>query len=87
MAAIIFWNFGDLDTQLLSTCRRQSVVAGAAVGLGLLPLCLHPALQQQTLKGGIQGALFHREHIVRYAPERLRDAVAVQRGALEGLQD
>ena len=49
-----------LGGELFPPGGRQSVVAGAPIVVGRAPLGLDPAIQQQSLECGIEGALTNR---------------------------
>src|SRR4051812_24734899 len=76
-----------LRTKLFTARRSQGVITCTTTGVRLLPLSLHPSLDQQSLQRRIQGSLFYGEYIVRQSFDREGNAVAVQRTARERFQD
>src|SRR5688572_22876069 len=53
-----------LDLELLPALRRQSIELGAPIVLGSAVVERNPAAFDQPVKGGIEGALLHHEHVI-----------------------
>src|SRR5260370_36664991 len=54
----------DFGRQLFAACRRELVVAGAAIASGCTPLCRHPSLDEHPLQRGIQRTLLHLKNVI-----------------------
>src|SRR5258707_216187 len=70
--------FAGFDLQLLPALRRQSIELGAAIVLGGAVVERDPATFDQPVKGWIEGALLHQEHVIRATLDRFRDGMAVR---------
>src|SRR5437773_5226622 len=66
-----------LDEEVLAAGRRERVVTRAAVVIGHAPFGLDVAVEQETLKGGVERALPHLQDVVRQILYPLGYAVAV----------
>ena len=65
------------STASWQTCGYEDVVPRSPVVLGRTPFGLHPAVQQQSLQGRVEGALANLEHLLGDVLEVLGDAVPV----------
>ena len=73
--------------ELFAAGLRQRVVASAAIGFGLLPFGLDPALKQQALQGWVERTFLDGEEVLGRLFNGKGDAVAVLRGAGKRLED
>src|SRR5690349_24544165 len=73
--------------ELLLALRRQPVKLGALVGVGRLPVALHPPLPFEPMQRGVEGAGLDLERLGRLGADRLADRVAVLRPPLQRLKD
>jgi hypothetical protein len=56
--------FAGFNLELLTAFRRQSIELGAPIVLGGAILERNPATFDQPVKGWIEGALLHQEHVI-----------------------
>ena len=77
---------GPLALELLSPGLGDPVDPDLAVSRGTSPFGIHPALAQLALHSGIKRAFFNLQQISRCVPDTLRDRVAVECSAPQGLQ-
>jgi len=77
----------EIGSQLFFAGSGDSVVSGALVAFGLLPLGAHPALAFETVQGRVEGTCLDLQDVSRVKAKGLHDAVAVVRTPLERLKD
>src|SRR5262249_15722915 len=73
--------------ELFAAGRRQRIVPSPPVVLGRAPFSLDPALEQQSLQGGIEGAFANLEYLLGDVLEVLRDTVPVLTACEQRLED
>ena len=78
---------GALGRQVLAAARRQRVVARPAVVVGRGPLGFDVVVEEQPLQRWIERALANLQDVIRQLPLPLRDAVPVQRLAVQHPED
>ena len=66
-------------SKVLSPSFRQRVVTSTSIVLRGVPARFQPTRLLHAMQRGIEGALLHREDVLRGAFDALRDVVAVQR--------
>ena len=54
---------GELGIELLASGGGEAVEANFAVGFGDAPIGGRPAMEEELLEGGVQGAFFNLENI------------------------
>jgi hypothetical protein len=73
--------------QLLSAGSGKAIKFGGAAVFGVLPLGANPAGLLDAVQGGIKRAFFHAQKLLADLLDAGRDAVAMHRAGVEGLQD
>ena len=72
---------------MLSAGRCQPVIPGFAIALRSPPERRDPAAILQSVQGGVQGAVFNLEDVVRTTLNGMRDGVTVGRAENQRLED
>jgi hypothetical protein len=74
-------------SELATASGGQRVIAGAASVLGLPPLPFHPAIQEKSLEGRVEGALADLQDVFRDPLDVVGDPVPVHRPESQGFED